>query len=103
MYMEYSVKAVESIIMYTFQNKKLLEQALTHPTYADGRSYQRLEFLGDSALELAISSFFYLTYPDIDAGKLSDLRAANVSNERLARVAVHHGVHKYIRHSKFES
>ncbi|KAI7724669.1 hypothetical protein M8C21_021480 [Ambrosia artemisiifolia] len=98
--MEYSVTAVENIIMYTFKNKKLLEQALTHPSFSDGPSYQRLEFLGDSALGLAISSFFYLTYPEIDSGKLSDLRAANVSNEKLARVAVNHGLHKYIRHSK---
>ncbi|KAI3675773.1 hypothetical protein L1987_85366 [Smallanthus sonchifolius] len=102
--MEYSVAAVESILMYTFKDKKLLEQALTHSSYTDGPSYQpsyqRLEFLGDSALGLAISSFFFLTYPDIDSGKLSDLRAANVSNEKFARVAVHHGLHKYIRHSK---
>ncbi|XP_076907490.1 ribonuclease 3-like protein 2 [Bidens hawaiensis] len=97
--MEYSVAAVESIIKYTFKDKKLLEQALTHPTFTDGPSYVRLEFLGDSALGLAISSFFFLTYPDIDSGKLSDLRAANVSNEKLVGVAVHHGLYKYIRHS----
>ncbi|XP_076928205.1 ribonuclease 3-like protein 2 [Bidens hawaiensis] len=97
--MEYSVAAVESIIKYTFKDKKLLEQALTHPTFTEGPSYVRLEFLGDSALGLAISSFFFLTYPDIDSGKLSDLRAANVSNEKLARAAVHHGLHKYIRHT----
>ncbi|KAK9057188.1 hypothetical protein SSX86_024555 [Deinandra increscens subsp. villosa] len=97
--MEYSVAAVESILMYTFKDKRLLEQALTHHSYAaDGPSYQRLEFLGDSALGLAISSFLFLTYPDIGAGKLSDLRSANVSNEKLARAAVNHGLHKYIRH-----
>ncbi|XP_076934209.1 ribonuclease 3-like protein 2 [Bidens hawaiensis] len=98
--MQESIAAVESILRYRFNNKRLLEEALTHSSCKDGLSYQRLEFLGDSVLALAVSQFFFLSYPEVDAGVLSRLRAANISNEKLARVAVHHGLHKYIRHNK---
>ncbi|WMV48759.1 hypothetical protein MTR67_042144 [Solanum verrucosum] len=57
----------------------------------------RLAFVGDAALGLAISSYFFMTYPDVDCGKLTDLRSANVSTEKLARVAVRHGLYKYLR------
>ncbi|KAM3199885.1 ribonuclease 3-like protein 2 [Capsicum annuum] len=46
----------------------------------------RLAFIGDAALSLAILSYFFVTYPEIDHGKLTDLRAVNVSTEKLARV-----------------
>ncbi|XP_076914876.1 ribonuclease 3-like protein 3 [Bidens hawaiensis] len=98
--MQESIAAVESILRYRFNNKRLLEEALTHPSCTDGFSYQRLEFLGDSVLALAVSEFFFLLYREVDAGVLSRIRAANISNEKLARVAVHHGLHKYIRHNK---
>ncbi|KAL8205719.1 hypothetical protein R6Q57_009270 [Mikania cordata] len=98
--MEESVAAVESILMYKFNDKRLLEEALTHSSYNGSPSYQRLEFLGDSVLQLAISNFFFLTYDDVEAGQLSLLRSANISTEKLARVAVRHGLYKYIRHNK---
>ncbi|KAK1440206.1 hypothetical protein QVD17_06031 [Tagetes erecta] len=98
--MDHSIASVESILRYKFNNKKLLEEALTHSSYTDSPSYQRLEFLGDSVLGHAISLFFFVTYPDVDAGKLSELRSVNVSTERLARVAVRLGLYKYIRHNK---
>ncbi|PWA55605.1 Double-stranded RNA-binding [Artemisia annua] len=94
-----SVAAVESILGYTFKDKTLLEEALTHSSYTESQSYQRLEFLGDAALGNAISSFLYMAYPDLDPGRLSLLRAANISTEKLARVAVQHGLHKYVRNN----
>ncbi|KAF5781222.1 putative ribonuclease III [Helianthus annuus] len=97
---EDSIAAVESILSYSFKNKRLLEEALTHSSCTDGLSYQRLEFLGDAVIAQMISNYFFLKYPDVDAGILSRLRAANVSNEKLARVAVNHGLHKYVRHNK---
>ncbi|KAI3769148.1 hypothetical protein L6452_00248 [Arctium lappa] len=96
--MEESVAAVESILRYTFNNKSLLEEALTHPSYSDSPSYQRLEFVGDAVIGLVISNFVYVNYPDLDPGQLSLLRSANISTERLARVAVNHGLYKYVRH-----
>lgn len=93
-----SVSAVEELLKYRFKNKKLLEEGLTHSSCRNSASnYQRLAFIGDAALGLAISSYFFVTYPDVDCGKLTDLRAANVSTEKLARVAVRHGLYKYLR------
>lgn len=94
------VKAVEEILDYKFNDKKLLEMALTHPSYTNSRSgsYQRLEFVGDAALGLAIASYAYLVYPDHDPRDLSLVTSANVSTEKLARVAVRTGLYKYVRH-----
>ena len=97
--MEGSITAVEKIIGYTFLNKKLLEDALTHTSYPESVSYERLEFVGDAVLGLAISNHIFLSYTSVDAGQLSLLRAANVSTEKLARAAVNHGLHRYVRHN----
>ncbi|KAL0399198.1 UNVERIFIED_CONTAM: Ribonuclease 3-like protein 2 [Sesamum radiatum] len=97
--MEVSVMAVEKILKYSFKNKKLLEEALTHSSCTGSSSYQRLEFVGDAALGLALANYVFLQYPDLDPGKLSLVRAANISTEKLARVAVRHQLYKYVRHN----
>lgn len=94
-----SVRAVEKLLNYNFTDKKLLEEALTHSSYTGSASYQRLEFVGDAALGLAITNYMFLAYPDADQGKLSLVRAANISTEKLARVAIRHGLYKYVRHN----
>ncbi|KAK3017392.1 hypothetical protein RJ639_006686 [Escallonia herrerae] len=66
---------VEDLLNYRFNNKKLLEAALTHQSYADAESYQRLEFVGDAALGLAISKDIFLDYPDVDQGQLTLLHS----------------------------
>ena len=59
------MEELEQIIRYTFQNKKLLKQALTHSSYANEKKLgklgcnERLEFLGDAVLELVSSDFLY--------------------------------------------
>ncbi|KAL5737574.1 hypothetical protein ACOSP7_030335 [Xanthoceras sorbifolium] len=97
--MEAAVFYVETILSYSFKNKRLLEEALTHSSYTDSASYQRLEFIGDAALGLALSNYVFLAYPQLDPGQLSLLRAANISTEKLARVAVKHGFYRFVRHS----
>ncbi|KAL0362852.1 UNVERIFIED_CONTAM: Ribonuclease 3-like protein 2, partial [Sesamum calycinum] len=97
--MEASAMAVENILNYNFKNKKLLEEALTHSSCTGSSSYQRLEFVGDAALGLAVAKYVFLQYPDLDPGKLSLVRAANISTEKLARVAVRHQLFKYVRHN----
>lgn len=97
--MEVSINAVEHLLQYRFKDKRLLEEALTHPSYADSPSYQRLEFLGDMALGMVVSNFIFLTYPSLDPGQLSLLRAANTSTEKLARVAVNNGLFRFFRHT----
>ncbi|KAL4618926.1 hypothetical protein ACB092_06G046300 [Castanea dentata] len=97
-----SIRSVEEILSYSFKDKTLLEEALTHSSYNNGesfKSYQRLEFVGDAVLGLALSNYVFLAYPNLEPGHLSSLRAANISTEKLARVAVRHGLHRFIRHN----
>ncbi|PWZ09478.1 Ribonuclease 3-like protein 2 [Zea mays] len=89
---------VERLLRYQFCDRALLEEALTHQSFSDGAlSYQRLEFVGDAALGLAFSNFLYLTNPTLGPGALSTLRAANISTEKLARVAVRHDLYPLLR------
>ncbi|CAL5390407.1 unnamed protein product [Camellia sinensis] len=90
--MDDSVRAIEQLLNYQFNDKKLLEEALTHLFYTDSPSYQRLEFVGDAALGIAISNFIFLVYPDLHPDQLSLLRSANISTEKLACAAVRHGL-----------
>src|SRR5207253_10845369 len=69
-----------------FGRPELLKQALTHSSYAEVNN-ERLEFLGDAVLKLAVSYWLFLHFPHHDEGKLSALRANVVSDEALARVA----------------
>lgn len=97
--MEEAVFYVENILNYSFKNKRLLEEALTHSSYTESASYQRLEFIGDAALGLALSNYVFLAHPHLDQGQLSLLRAANISTEKLARVAIKHGFYRFVRHN----
>lgn len=93
------IQVVEKIINYRFRDWVLLEEALTHPSQIDSNSYPRLAFVGDAALGLAFTNHFYLFYPTLDEGQLSLLRAANTSTEKFGRVAVRHGLYRYLRYS----
>jgi len=97
--MEAYVVEVERILGYRFKNRKLLEEALTHSSSKEGVPYERLEFMGDSIISLAISKHLFLAYPKLDPGQLSSLRDANISTEKLARVAIRRELHSFIRHS----
>jgi ribonuclease-3 len=74
-------------------DEDLLLQALTHSSYIyENRqngieNNQRLEFLGDAVLDLAVSDFLFRNYPDSDEGELTKLRAALVCEPSLARTA----------------
>ncbi|URE18932.1 ribonuclease 3-like protein [Musa troglodytarum] len=92
-----AVTEIERLLGYVFRDHSLLAEALTHSSYPDHRSYQRLEFVGDAALSLAITNHLYLTNPDLGPGRLSALRAANISTEKLARVAVRHRLYRFLR------
>jgi ribonuclease-3 len=76
-----------------WNDQELLVQAVTHGSYtyenrqAGREDNQRLEFLGDAVLELAISDFFYRKYRHFSEGELTKLRAAVVCEPSLARVA----------------
>ncbi len=84
---------LEQKLGYSFQDKQLLKQALTHSSYANEMrilktgDYERLEFLGDAVLELVSSDFLFSKYPTIPEGQLSKLRAALVCEPALATAA----------------
>jgi endoribonuclease Dicer len=60
--------------------------------------YQRLEFLGDSVLDLLITRHLYIKHTDVDPGELTDLRSALVSNENFAQAIVRNGIHNHLQH-----
>ena len=94
------MKALCKKLGYTFSDIKLLETALTHPSFGGDHHvphYQRLEFLGDAVLELAISRYLYFEFPEVDEGKLTRIRAGLVREETLCRAAKRLELGRYIR------
>lgn len=86
-------------IGYEFKDRAYLLQALTHPSYPTNRitgCYQQLEFLGDAVLDFLISAYIFERCPEMDPGKLTDLRSALVNNVTLACLCVRYNIHLYI-------
>ena len=75
-----------SAIGHTFANQALLRQALTHRSYSADH-YERLEFLGDSVLNLAVSTLLYQRLGDLPEGDLSRVRANLVKQDTLVMLA----------------
>jgi ribonuclease-3 len=80
---------------YRFSCAELLEQALTHRSYSRSANNERLEFLGDSILNLIISNYIYRRFESASEGRLSRIRASLVKQGTLAEVArdIHLGDH----------
>lgn len=93
---------LEKALGYTFQKKSLLENALTHSSYANEKwknslcSNERLEFLGDSILGFVVAEYLYRNYPDHPEGDLTRMRADLVCETSLAHVAEHLGLGAYL-------
>jgi ribonuclease III len=87
---------LRSQLQYEPRNAALFEAALTHRS-AHGRNNERLEFLGDAVLSLAVTERLFALYPDADEGDLSRLRARVVSAEPLADAAQALGVGDVLR------
>ncbi|CAM0877093.1 unnamed protein product [Alopecurus aequalis] len=96
------VAAVEAVLGYAFENKAQLEAALTHTSFsAAGRrpadavpTFKRLEFIGDKVISLVVTRRLLSKSDD----SLTRLHNLNVDNEKLARAAVAHGLHRFLRH-----
>ncbi len=84
------ITGIEEKLGYSFSDKELLLEALTHSSYTNEmrinkrNHYERLEFLGDAVLELLSSEFLYEKFPDVPEGGLSKKRAAMVCEQSLA-------------------
>lgn len=81
------IDVLEEKIGYKFKNKKLIEQALSHSSYANerkqpGGSNERLEFLGDSVLSIVVSDFLYKNL-NVPEGELTKMRASLVCEKSL--------------------
>ncbi|KAA3471542.1 ribonuclease 3-like protein 2 [Gossypium australe] len=91
------IAAVEKILKYKFKDKRLVKEALTHSSCREDMSYERLEFIGDAALGLAVATHFFCLEPRLNSDKLTRLREKSVSNERLALVAARHELDRFFR------
>ena len=87
------IKDLEAAIGYKFQNITLLQNALTHSSYANERwhnsllSNERLEFLGDSILGMVVAGYLFENFPDRPEGELTRMRADMVCETSLAAIA----------------
>ena len=97
---------VEQLIGIEFESKGLLITALTHSSYAnqfnDVKYNERLEFLGDSVLQLCVTKYLFNNYKDKSEGELTKIRALVVCENSLHKVSKNLSLGKYIRMSKGE-
>lgn len=99
---------LSEIFKIGIDNEELFVQALTHPSYTKEmeldytQSYERLEFLGDAVLKLAISDVLYKKYPDYHEGDLSKIRSIAVSDATLFEISEKLGLSKLIILAKHE-
>ncbi len=93
---------LEKKLDYKFKNKTLLKEALTHPSFQKKSlkektaNNQRLEFLGDSVLDLIVTEHLYLKLASFSEGKLTKIRSVMVSKDILAKWANRLSLGKYI-------
>jgi ribonuclease-3 len=103
------MKTLEEKLGYHFQNPALLDNALTHSSYANEHhlgsinSNERLEFLGDSILGMVVADSLYHTVPNLPEGDLTRLRANLVCENSLAMVARKLELGGYLKLGKGES
>lgn len=99
---------IEKKLNLNFENKDLLTKAFTHRSYLnENPSFhlshnERLEFLGDAVLELVITKFLYLRYPNKPEGMLTNWRASLVNTKILAKIAHKLNFHKFLLVSRGE-
>ncbi|GAB4249052.1 MULTISPECIES: ribonuclease III family protein [Deferrisoma] len=102
-----NLRDLEEALGYLFETPDLLDQALTHKSYANERGSgirdnERLEFLGDAVLDLVVSHLLYELRPPLTEGKMSKVRAFLVSEPSLAEVARSFGLGRYLLLGKGE-
>jgi len=98
----------EEILQYKFNNIKLLENALTHSSYANEAhsahgSNERLEFLGDSVLSIIVSEHLYKNFKKLPEGELTKLRASLVCEKTLCMFSKQMNVGDYLLLGKGEA
>lgn len=102
------METLETKLGYSFRDRSLLENALTHSSYANENkspmgSNERLEFLGDSVLGMVTADFLFRRHPNLPEGDLTRIRAALVCEDSLAEVAGRLDLGAYLRLGKGEA
>ncbi len=96
------IKDLEAALGYRFKNITLLQNALTHSSYANERwhnslaSNERLEFLGDSILGMVVADYLYRNFPNRPEGELTRMRADMVCERALSVVANQVGLGQHL-------
>ncbi len=100
---------LEGTLGVKFKSQEVLKEALTHRSYLNEHpswplpNNERLEYLGDAVLELAVTEYLFDRYPDFQEGRMTTLRAALVNREMLAGVAKEIDLQKFVLMSKGEA
>ena len=96
------LKKLEEKLNYTFKNKSLLTEALTHASYTHEASKrkstcnERLEFLGDAVLSFITAEYLYSEYPDAKEGQLTKLRSSLVCTDSLCEFSRSLNLNEYL-------
>lgn len=90
------LKALETALGHQFQDRALLEQALTHRSHG-AKHNERFEFLGDSVLNFVVAALLFERFTKVDEGDLSRLRASLVKQSALAEIAQRLDLSSYLR------
>lgn len=103
---KYALKEIEGNLGVYFNNHSLLKTALTHSSFGnqfkDAEYNERLEFLGDSVLQLCITEYLFNRFKDKSEGELTKIRSLIVCENSLYEIAKKLQLGKYIRMSKGE-
>jgi len=104
---EYDLAHFMQILGYPFRSPVLLEEALQHSSFVNEQarplaSNERLEFLGDTVLNLVVSHLLMVQFPDLDEGSLSRMRAGLVNEASLAVIAAELNLGNHVQLGKGE-
>ena len=90
------IDVIEKIIGYNFDNKELLIEAFTHPSYNQKKNYEKMEFLGDSLINSFTTLWLYHNKTQYNVGELSIEKSQIINNKLLSSIVKHLKLNKYI-------
>ena len=92
------LKNCERTLQYTFRDRNLLFEAITHASSSNTRlnSYERLEFLGDSILGFVVCEYLFQTHPDWLEGQLTKIKSVVVSRQTCGRLGNELGLEEFL-------
>lgn len=98
LYNEYSFNKIEEKYKLYFEDKELLVRSFVHSSLFSeiNQNYQRLEFLGDSVLQVVVSDYIYRNFPEKREGEMSKTRSKLVSEPSLAQLVKSENLDQYL-------